>query len=450
MRSLTILSLTVMALSGCGTTSGGGGGGAAYTGGPPGLACQAASQSMGCVVNNSSGVPVYQVVRCDAAGNVWVLVSACVAGQICQEQLVPGAPGQKTAQCVSYGAGTPTDAGPSDGHLGGQDSLAGPGDAVGQDSAAVDAGSLDSGAVDSGAGDTGPVDPCSKCFPGQQCIDHQCVNPDPCSKCTGGQTCIEGKCVDATLDCKLPTSGVSKNVQKLTTIAIADSKVGCDVDGDGTPDNVFGALKTLVPADSLQASIDNGDMVLLLHAASWTTSGVTFQIDALSGELDKDQGCKPSGPGCDCLVSADVYDTKAKGDLCPAKTQFNAKVVGNKMTGTSLSPVIFPLPLMGTTSSLTLHKASLEGTVSGPSSWTSTTNGLLCGAMKQKEVMNAVDAMPDSTFKELGIDKEMAKSILASMLTPDIDVDGDGSKESVSVALATSTASAQFFVETGF
>ena len=121
-------------------------------------------------------------------------------------------------------------------------------------------------------------------------------------------------------------------------------------------------------------------------------------------------------------------------------------MTGNKLTGSSTSPVLFPLPLMGTTSSLTLHKAALQGTVSGPGGWTSTTDGLLCGAMKQSEILDAIDAMPESTFTDLGIDKNMAKSLLSSMLTPDIDVDGDGDFESVSVALATSTAAAQISV----
>ena len=121
-------------------------------------------------------------------------------------------------------------------------------------------------------------------------------------------------------------------------------------------------------------------------------------------------------------------------------------MVGNTLTGTSTAPVVFPLPLMGTTSSLTLEKAALQGTVSGPGGWTSTTKGLLCGAMKQSEIMDAIDAMPESTFKDLGLDKASAKAILGSMLKPDIDVDGDGEFESVSVALATSTATAQITV----
>lgn len=448
---VVVLWSTLALACACGTTAGGGVG-ISFTGGNAGTACQAASQDMGCISVAGAAAPTYQVVRCDAASGAWVLVTECPAGHSCQESSIQGNATAKKAQCIDYSGGG-VDAGGQDGSVDG-----GPQTGTDATSPPTDGGMV---TQDTAAGDVS--DPCSKCFPGQTCVDGVCKNPDPCAKCTEAQTCIDGVCVDPVKPCpngcpsgtfcdpkanngkgacvggkcQVPKSWTG-NVQKLTSLAIADTNNGCDVDGDGDKENAFGGLKGLIPADSLQGSIKDGSLVILLEAPAWNTNGGTFIIGALGGEL-AGGNCNPLGAGCSCLVTAESYDDEFAGSTCPPLTLFDATVIGGQLKAKATTPVVIPLPLMGTTLALNLHKATIEGNVTGPGSWIQTTNGVLCGAIKQTELMDAIDAVPESQFKDLGISKDMAKSVLQGVLKPDIDVDGDGSLESVSMALQTST-----------
>ena len=86
--------LLVALLGSCGSSASSGGGGA-FSGGQPGVACDATEFSEGCAFVNSA----ISRMGCDAATVTWKLIEACVAGTICTETTIPGTFNQKTTSC---------------------------------------------------------------------------------------------------------------------------------------------------------------------------------------------------------------------------------------------------------------------------------------------------------------------------------------------------------------
>jgi len=272
------------------------------------------------------------------------------------------------------------------------------------------------------------------------------------NKCATGDICHKGKCV--TPVCKLPTTW-SKNQQVFKSWKIATNKNdGCDIDGNGTKDNAFGAAIGAFAAqinNSLQQQVKAGTGVLLLEGPGYKTDSSKFDINVFIGNVVQSGGaCSPADATsiCKFKLQSGNYDigSQNKG-ACPAAVILkDATVKSGKLqaNGPKGKPFTIELPiLLGKPLALNLHKMSVEGTVTDKSQWKTTAGGKLCGAIKKKELIDTLNQLPDSFFTGTGFSKQLVISLLSGLLNEDIDTDGNGSKDAISSVLAFTTGQVQ-------
>ena len=385
----------------------------------------------------------------------WVVVCAATA--------LLTACGSSTPGGVAVGAGAP-----ADGVFFGQDTV-GAGQA---DVAATVAQDTVSPSVDAASGRSAPDvanNPCSACKADETCIDGVCkaksTEPTkPCDgKCTDKQDCKEGKCVDKWVPCGGPCKadeycdeaadgGKGKCVkgacelpkqwnliQKVSKLQIAAAGKGCDLNGDQAIDNAGANIASLANS-SIADGVKNGTMLMLLEATGIKTDGSKFSLALLAGDKVVDPKCDVTVATCQYELDVATYDLEAKSATCPAKVVFDdAAIQGGKLkAGDGSKAIDLALPLAGLTLNLTISKASILGDVVGVPGWTSTKNGLVCGAMTKQSLKDAVDALPPEEVAKLG-GKDVVLGLLDSLLKPDIDIDGDNKPDLISLALEFET-----------
>ena len=101
------------------------------------------------------------------------------------------------------------------------------------------------------------------------------------------------------------------------------------------------------------------------------------------------------------------------------------------------------LPLVGINLSLKISKAQISGTVTDKDNWKTTKDAKLCGVIGKEDLNKAIDAVPPELLEEVGFDKATVKSLVGSILKPDIDTDGDNEPDAISIALALETVAAE-------
>ncbi len=325
------------------------------------------------------------------------------------------------------------DTGPAD--TGVQDT--GPADTGVQDSGPADTGPTDAGPADTGVADAGPD-----------------VAPTPCGgACPKGQFCEfkTNKCV--VNGCKVPTTeelAKSGSWAAVSQFALLKDGEGCDLNGDAKADNILGKLLTLSSTinGSFQSAISKGELVMLLRASKWDTSGASFETWLLDGALaPNSQGCKTDVAGsCQYTVDPSSFGPAAAG-VCPARSVLNPTVIkGSSLAGkTPASGTLrlkFALLANLLLKDLAFSQVALTGQVTDASAWKTTTKGLLCGVITPKSIETAIDAAPDAPFKALGLDKPKLKTLVFNTLQPDVDTDGDQKPDAISAAFALQTLSA--------
>ena len=263
----------------------------------------------------------------------------------------------------------------------------------------------------------------------------------PCDgKCTASQFCDEsagapGTCKDtAALPTKWGIDGDGK-VQKVTSLAIAKAADGCDLNGDGKPDNKLNALASLA-GGPLSDSITKGQVVLLFEPLSFVTDGTAFTFDLLIGDVDaSDTAHDPTTAGGKYTVQKASYDP-ATGK--PLVAFSDAKIKAGALTAAA-DKFFLNLSIQGINLSLTISKPSLTGTVTDDKTWIDTKAAKLCGYITKADLEGAINALPDSTFAGLGMTKAQVLGLLPTLLAPDLDMDDDGVKEAISLALNMET-----------
>lgn len=274
----------------------------------------------------------------------------------------------------------------------------------------------------------------------------------PCEgKCTGTQYCdMSAAATAADGNCKerapLPTAwGISGDgkVQKIISLAIASSNDGCDINGDGKPDNNFNRIASLA-GSGLSDSIISGQQVLLFEPTGYSSGGTLFTFNMLTGTVDQaDAAHDPSTAGGKYTVQRTSYDP-ATGE--PLVVFANAKATAGALTANAEKfffnlRIEYNLPTPGINFALTISKPGVTGTVTDSTSWVDTKKGKVCGYITQDDLEGAINALPDWTGAGGGMSKVQWLNFLPGVLAPDLDMDGDGVKESISVALNLETAS---------
>jgi hypothetical protein len=97
-----------------------------------------------------------------------------------------------------------------------------------------------------------------------------------------------------------------------------------------------------------------------------------------------------------------------------------------------LAGIGFKVPVKG---------ATLTADVSGKTGWKTLTNGQLCGVVLKEDLEAAVDKVPDAELQPVG-GKAGVKTLLNTLVIPDVDTTGDGKNDGISAALTLTGISA--------
>ncbi len=243
--------------------------------------------------------------------------------------------------------------------------------------------------------------------------------------------------------CQLP-SVWSPNLQVISKLALAEPGVGCDLNGDGKPDNVLGKFNSLYTGENaaLQTAISQGKLLTVWNAPLFATNGDEFSIERLDAVLDAgNANCDVAAGGKPCVVrvKAANYGASSSGGTCVAKNQLKpASIIGGAFSvpGGGGSIPISLLDLMAI--QVNAGVDAWTGTIVGGAQWQTTTGGMHCGAVTKTALLAGIDMLPTSVLAQIG-DAATVKALIAGIVKPDLDLDGDGIKESISFAMAFET-----------
>ncbi len=249
-------------------------------------------------------------------------------------------------------------------------------------------------------------------------------------------------CADpAPTKCQMPTSW-GPNLQVISKLALADVSVGCDLDGDGKPNNEMGKLKTPEVDNLIQDAISSGAKLRVLYAPEYgTTDGASFAIESLDAVLDASNltcNVAASGAPCKVRVKAANYNATAAAAVCTAKHVLDPASASGGALKVAPGSVAQWVPAFALSIEMPVQLAAWTGSAADAAQWQSTKKGLQCGAVNKAALVAAVKAAPPSEKAKLG-DAVTPESVASGLLKPDLDLDGDGVKESVSFALTFET-----------
>lgn len=267
-------------------------------------------------------------------------------------------------------------------------------------------------------------------------------------RCPQGRVCDEESLTCVPAVCELP--GEATTVQQIATLSLDLTNEGCDLDGDGKPNNVLGKMASLYKDlnATLAQSVHGGKTVVLLQAPEFQLVG-PFDVAVLDGVLDQGAGtCDPATATtpCDVRATSASYDEASQQQgPCPVHTQLTTTVQDQALlaNGDAVLGTAFPLGIVpGAIVHMPMHVIHAAGTVSGGAVWKSTQDGRLCGYVKKGDLLHAVDLADPAALKQIG-DAATVKALLLGIFKPDLDLDDDGTKESISFSYRFTTVPAR-------
>jgi hypothetical protein len=302
-----------------------------------------------------------------------------------------------------------------------------------------------------GSGGGAPRACASGCPTDQKChyVDGECIYAGiaDCGTCSIGFVCSPAypapTCVKGT--CEAPTA-FKDGAVKLIALAIADEARGCDLDGDGKPDNRFAAVSKDIDLNGELAKAIASDLVTMLlepTAPKWDASPKTFEAALWFGTLaPQSKQCSPNSADalCTYTVSRASYDPATVGSECAPWLRFDGLErhvadVTSPSPGKALDMVVpvnpggWLLQLLGARLDAKVSDAEVVGPGLGPR-----LDGRLCAAVPKADLLLAVDTLPAETIAKFG-GAEFVKNVVDGIVKPDLDANGDGDADSVSMAL---------------
>lgn len=267
--------------------------------------------------------------------------------------------------------------------------------------------------------------------------------------CASGKYCdLMAKppvCKDMT--CKLPDK-FGATTQKASKLELPGAGSGCDLNGDGKPDNALGSGLSMLLGqanDALKKTMAEGKLVILMNTDNFKADGGAFSLDMLIGDPDASNAtCDFTSDSANCkyTVSPSSFDMTSSAANCPALINFpNAKVTGGKLSGGGANQkFVLNLPVAGVALSLSISQAQIQGDVTG--AWDKTTAGQICGVLTKADLEKAINSVPDEQLAGLGMDKATVLQLFNSMVTPDFSTTG-GANDAYSVAIAWESVKGQ-------
>jgi len=293
--------------------------------------------------------------------------------------------------------------------------------------------------------------------PVPQCEGKEC-GPDSaggsCGECTGGaEVCSQGKCVSPP-DCSQAGAGECQRFMESAFSFEANAEGGLDLDDDPDTcapegecsdgvDNGFAAvlpelLSFFPEADAYLEALYGTEVFLQLSADNWDLGGGTFDLVGMYARPDASAGpCEWEAGGCaSCALPDDVNSW----DCSTPMTFESALVLDGVLTaGGPESLFSLQVPLgQDVALTVTFNMASIQAKVVPlDGGGFRLEDGLIGGAVRKDELMEAVDYMPEDLLS--GEEKTVMKEALDTLAIPDIDTDDDGEKDAISFAFHFST-----------
>jgi hypothetical protein len=246
-----------------------------------------------------------------------------------------------------------------------------------------------------------------------------------------GQDAAKDTSKDAAIPCALPTQwGIGGAVPKVSALAVSPKTEGCDLDGDGKPNNVLGKVVDLYKDLNkvLGEKIADGTLSILLAPVSYATDGTPFEVDVLAGAPDPlDAACDVTAAGANCAyrISKSSYDLESKATVCRAHNRVPGLSVTAGVLAAGTPPYVITLDatMAGVMVTLPVHVLVITGMVGPGALPQSIQGGRLCGFIHGDDAVcvPANGATP--------------RSCVSLLLKSDIDTDGDGVLDGVSVSL---------------
>ncbi len=312
--------------------------------------------------------------------------------------------------------------------------------------------------------DGGKISSCpGGCPSGQRCLvsTGQCVTAGlvtcsppcgsamQCSALFPSPTCVFGRCGRPAF----PGPGFPGGVSKVIALSVLDDASGCDLNGDGRPDNRLSQLQSFIDVNArLRSQIAADKITILLQPSSGgslATPGTGLSL--LFGTLAPASAhCPPDSPDAVCLynISTLSFDPVTDADTCAAFVTFAESDVTARDLHVEVGPrsVAVALPIDASSWLIQLIGARLSldvapGDPVGPGLGLAM-KGKLCGAVPQADLLAAIDTMPADLIAGVG-GADNARRLIKLLLPPDLDGDGDGVSESVSGALGLVAAPAR-------
>lgn len=301
-----------------------------------------------------------------------------------------------------------------------------------------------------GSGGGSPI-VCEACPSGQKChfVDGECIYAGiaECESCGEGALCSpaypEPTCVSGTC---APPATFGNGTVKLISLAIASEQRGCDLDGDGDPDNRFASVIEQVDLNGELANAIEADLITMLLEPSdpnWGAEGGAFSTSLWFGTLSpQSKQCSTTSPEalCTYTVSRASYDPGSLEPTCATWLRFrDLKRTGDEVSspspGVALDMVVpvgsggWLLQLLGARLDATALPAAIEGPGLGPA-----LAGRLCAAVPKADLLLAVDTLPPETISKFG-GVDVVKKVVDGIVEADFDADKNGEADSVSLAL---------------
>ncbi len=312
-------------------------------------------------------------------------------------------------------------------------------------------------------GDDGCGGSCGECEGFQEaCVDGQCVcQPDCAGKACGDDGC-GGSCGSCGGDCTLvPPWG---EAQRITALAVGQGGhpgQALDIDANPTtctpPTNCEGGLNNQLSGtltllanavdvdDELSAALAEGDLNVLLEWRGYAGDDQPFELRVHPGiATEIMEKCNGKSQTCAYLIAEETLDP---GKCEPFVTFPDAMVANGRLAaGGPDALFVFRLPLSSSaTLLLTARMARIEGEITQDAEGTFISDGLIGGAIRKQEFIDAVDLIPPEA--ELPVTPETIKALLELFIVNDVDTDGDGALDAASIGV---TFEARPAVITGF
>ncbi|MHC4836997.1 MAG: MopE-related protein [Planctomycetota bacterium] len=206
---------------------------------------------------------------------------------------------------------------------------------------------------------------------------------------------------------------------RVGSLAIKGNANGCqDLDGDGTPDNVFSAAALL--NEQLQGPIDDGQLNLMIGAIGLSAPG----LDGVFTAVLLPSGRAPDEPGAFTPLP-DAFDMNGEPIVV-----LPGEAVNGQMTA-GPGDFIIPFDVGGPMAELRLVNTRMTGRTSVDVGGLSIDAGLVSGAITQEAFDGVLDIL------DPGI-----AGIARALIQPDLDLDADGQNDAYSACAEFEAAAA--------